>query len=297
MLVYCSGERPFFRLSKINRDFVYFLYMLYPSETFDIRCETDGTEKRYRIKAMSYNEVVTAIPKTVKQLQSYSLYIPDTLQNTAIMEFNAFADIDRFEVFADSMFRVLKEKEIGNLIIDMRMNGGGDSRIGDELFQYVSPVPFQQFEKEIVRFSDLLRKLASREFTDKHSTKPNGIEVIEIGDKLIPLRPNPLRYTGNVYLLISHTTFSSAGSFSWAFKKFDMGKIIGEESGGMSVCFGNIVIFRLPHSKIASTISFARMYEYKADDKDIHGTMPDVEIPANKAMDYAIKQIKKSGNE
>jgi C-terminal processing protease CtpA/Prc len=177
----------------------------------------------------------------------------------------------------------------------MRINGGGDSKIGDELFQYISPVSFQQFNKTIVRYSSLQKKLALENFGNDLSKKPDGIETTDSFD-LIPLRPNPVRFTGNVYLLISHKTFSSAGSFSWTFKKFNMGTIFGEESGGMSVCFGDIVIYKLPHSKINSTISFARMYEYDSDEYDIHGTIPDVAVEQEKALEHVLEYIKNAEN-
>lgn len=288
MLIYCGGERPFFRLSKINRDFTHFLYMLFPCDTFSIKYSCDNEIKENLIDAVSYlqcefltkNNNITNTPYSFEAIDS----------QTMIMTFNSFSNPDQFSVFCDSMFSIINNRNMKNLIIDMRINGGGDSNIGDELFQYVSPVPFQQFDKMISRYSDLQKKLAFENFGHDYSSQPNGIHEL-LTDSLIPLRPNPLRFKGNTYILISHTTFSSAGSFSWAFKKFNMGTIIGEESGGMSVCFGDIVIYKLPNSGISSTISYARMYEYDADDRNIHGTIPDITIPQKDALTYILQYI------
>lgn len=45
--------------------------------------------------------------------------------------------------------------------------------------------------------------------------------------------PDTGRFAGKVYLPTSHTTFSSASSFAWAFKEFGCGVVIGEETGKM----------------------------------------------------------------
>lgn len=291
MLIYCSGERPFFRLSKVNRDFVHFLYMLYPAKEYRLGCHLRGKEYDITVPALPYQQCSYGTGLTNrKKRPDYSLQLMES-QSTAIMEFNAFTDLKQFKQFTDSIFNILKQKQIQHLIIDLRSNGGGDSNLGDELLQYISPVPFKQFGKQIIRYSDLQKQLALALFSKDFRDIPNGIKVEKETDELIPLRNNPLRYQGKVYLLISHTTFSSATSLSWAFKNFNMGTTIGEETGGLSVCFGDIVIFKLPYSQLNSTISFARMYMYKATEKDIHGTLPDILIPANEALEYTLKHL------
>ena len=110
---------------------------------------------------------------------------------------------------------------------------------------------------------------------------------------MIKLKKNDLRYNGNVYLLISHRTFSSAASFSWAFKYFKMGKVIGEESGGMAVCFGNIIHQQLPYSKINYWVSHKKFNMYGATDENNHGTIPDFEVRSENALDYTIELIQR----
>lgn len=288
MLNYCGGERTAFRLSKVNRDFIHFLYMLYPNNTFKIEYSNGKGKIKSLINAIPYLQAEALAKKEVIAIAPYFFEVLDS--RTIVMTFNSFSEPDVFKTFSDSMFRAVKKLNIENLIIDMRMNGGGDSDIGDELFQYISPVPFRQFDKTIRKYSDLQKKLALENFGSDYSSQPNGTYELTI-DSLIPLRPNPLRFEGNTYLLISHTTFSSAGSLSWAFKKLKMGTIIGEESGGMSVCFGDIVIYKLPNSGISSTISYARIYEYDADDKNIHGTIPDIIIPQKDALTHTLQYI------
>ncbi|MGI6222867.1 MAG: S41 family peptidase [Prevotella sp.] len=105
-----------------------------------------------------------------------------------------------------------------------------------------------------------------------------------------PLTKEQGHYDGMVILLTSHHTFSSTSSFAWAFKQFGMGKVIGEETGGMNVSFGDVLSYKLPNSGLQCSISFKCFWLYGADESDIHGTLPDREVPAEEAMDIALKQ-------
>ena len=107
-------------------------------------------------------------------------------KNIGIIEFNACWNLDRFTLFLDSAFKVLQKEDIGNLIIDIRRNGGGDSDLGDELFQYISPVPFAQFGKTIVRYSDKMKQ-AYKNYGWEPPKNPNGIEVYGEDTELIKL--------------------------------------------------------------------------------------------------------------
>ncbi len=64
------------------------------------------------------------------------------------------------------------------------------------------------------------------------------------------LRENDLRFSGNTYLLNGHFTFSSVADFAWTFKHFEMGEIIGEETGGLAISFGDIIVQNLPNSDL-----------------------------------------------
>ena len=68
---------------------------------------------------------------------------------------------------------------------------------------------------------------------------------------------------------------------------------MGEETGGMGVSFGDYLIYRMPASNLACTISYKRFFLYGADEKNIHGTLPDYSIKADKALDEALRIIAK----
>ena len=194
------------------------------------------------------------------------------------------------KMFADSMFVTLREKGIKNLIIDLRNNGGGNSMVGDVLFRYISPKAFKQMGKALVRVTPTTIRLTGRTQMVPGWSFYNDESK---GNLIPPLTKEEGHYEGSVYLLISHHTFSSAGSFAWAFKEFGMGTVIGEESGGMNVSFGDIIYYKLPVSGLSCTISFKRFWQYGADEKEIHGTLPDYAVPHEAALAKAFQLIKK----
>lgn len=291
MMNYSSGEKDFYRINKLEQLFIPLMSVLYGDSIFDIEYQFDQVNHSEHVKAISFNEY-SAISSQQTGLTPSELYtfwtLPD--KNIGIIEFNQFADMDKFKVFLDSTFQVLQKENIENLIIDIRKNGGGSSSLGDEMFQYISPTSFAQFGKTIVKYSDI-QKDVYKAMSNREITNPNGIEIYGENQPLTELRENYLRYKGNVFLLISHRTFSSAASFSWAFKHFKMGTVIGEESGGMAVCFGDVISLSLPDTGLSYGCSYKKFYQYGATDDNIHGTLPDYNVKTEKAMEFAIDLI------
>lgn len=72
-----------------------------------------------------------------------------------------------------------------------------------------------------------------------------------------------------------------------------MGTVVGEETGGMNVHYGDIIDFYMPISGLYTTVSTKYFWNYGADEKDIHGTLPDIKVPADKAREYALKKLAK----
>ncbi len=293
MMPYVSGERPHFRIARINTMFQALLLMLYPADSYTVEYRPAGAKKAlsHVFPAATWEEINKRcdFSRSGKKYERYSFQI-DSDNNVAVMDFREFSDVRGMEQFADSMFTELRNRGIGNLIIDIRNNGGGNSAVGDVLLRYFSPEPFVQMDKALIRVTPLTARLMGNAdigprfvFHEKDSAEFIHPRSLEDGF-----------YTGRVYLLTSNKTFSSAGSFAWTFKECGMGKVVGEETGGMNVCYGDILSYRLPVSKITATISFKRFWQLRADENDIHGTMPDVSVPAADALDAAMKLVRKN---
>ena len=293
MMPYASGERYFFKLIIINYQFPALFELFYNAPDYNIKYLLGGKIYTKKLKATTYDKIHAEINRNIdaqdnkSRVANYSYSIIQG-NNAAVMDFRNLEDRAAMANFADSMIADLNAKHIGNLIIDIRNNGGGDSSVGDMLFKHISKVPFYQFDKSFARISPVTQSLLSSERCLKV-----GLYYNEEVEKIYPFSDKSRHYQGKVWLLISHHTFSSASSFSWAFQHFNMGKVIGEESGGMSVSFGDILIYQLPVSGLKNFISYKRFWLPGSDEKDIHGTIPDFKVPADKALDYTLELINK----
>ena len=193
--------------------------------------------------------------------------------NIGYIAFNAFSNPGRFRVFLDSTFTYIKDHQIKHLIIDIRNNGGGNSMLGDELMQYISKTSFTMCDSCMVKISSELLKRGILNWVD--SSKRIPVTLYNFGSiDRTPLRQNPLRFNGDIYLLTSGHTFSSASMFTSAFKCFNAGKIIGTETGGLTVSFGDLYFFRLPETKIGMKVSYKKFYNACGKDNR-HGVIPD----------------------
>ncbi len=296
MYNYISGEKTFFKAANLPNTFTSLFYFLYNNTAFDIKYENNGQIQTQYIEGISYKKRFET--KTVQQSPSnnrfFSLSIlPDS--SIAILKLNYFLDDGHWETFMDSTFTLISKLNINDLIIDIRNNGGGFSVLGDSLFQYISPVDFLQFGKVIIKTSRRQIDFQEKAYNMKQQY-PIGISTVGNESELEKLKENPLRFYGNKYLLINNYTYSSAASFSWAFQYFEMGKVVGEESGGMAVCFGEVIQQSLPNTNLQLNISHNKYYQCGATDQNTHGTIPDYEVPTEKALDYTIELIMKGRN-
>ncbi len=292
MMPYASGERYFFKLIVTNYQFPALFELFYNAPDYNIKYLLGGKIYTKKLKAATYDKMQAEIKrnKDAQDKSRVANYSYSIIQghNAAVMDFRDLEDRAAMANFADSMIADLNAKHIGNLIIDIRNNGGGDSSVGDILFQHISKVPFYQFDKSFARVSPVTQSLLSPERSLKVGLYYND-EIV----KVYPFSDMSRHYQGKVWLLISHHTFSSASSFSWAFQHYNMGKVIGEESGGMSVSFGDILIYQLPVSGLKSSISYKRFWLPGSNEKNIHGTIPDFKVPADKALEYTLDLINK----
>lgn len=291
-----SGERYFFRLARVESYFQTLFQLMYKADEYTVEYRKSGSRKTRKavLPATRLEEIRSRIAKKKNRYEGRDAYSFTIMKDkgVAVMDFLSMENHGRMRTFADSMFTVLHDNGIRNLIIDIRDNGGGNSLVGDELLRHISPRPFKQFAKSFVRITPTT--LRNSKMTE---TAP-GLSFHDSGDNNMtePFPDGKGRFNGNVYLLISHRTFSSASSFSWAFRQFGMGTVIGEESGGMNVSFGDNIYYRMPISNLQCTISFKRFWLYGADEHDIHGTMPDVAVPADRAMEKALEIIGNTGS-
>lgn len=302
-----SGEDRVYRL-KMGADYTMFAFVFGAyyelGQTTSVEYQFENQTFKKEIPTVTFANLME-IAKNRKQsnvkkaeaIQDFSLILKPEIA-TAILEIRFFSDKAKFDSFLEESFQAINDKKIKKLIIDIRENGGGNSALGDELLRYLSPKPFRQFDQTTIKYSQLQKDVYKSYCEsdtlycttyDYINAKENGsVEVLPTKDLITPYLKSK-QFDGKVCLLTSTRTFSSAMNLAQAFKHYKIGKIIGEETGGWIVSYGDKITTSLPISKLPLSISTKKFYTVGATDKDKHGVKPDIQTNKEEALDYALK--------
>ncbi len=296
LLRYSCGERIQFREKRIESNFPAYLWTIYGfSGTFNviIRLPDSRETLSFSIEGVTKDKITSSSAMTGAP---YSFKVlPGT--NTGYIDFRSFRDLDKFKHFLEETFSRIKEEGISDLIIDVRNNGGGNSSLGDAFLDYLSGEPFTQYKEVGIKISRQIKKYypAWRDI----QIKPVGtLHNVKVREK-VPGK-NPLRFEGNIYLLTSSYTFSSATDFSAAVKYYGIGTIIGEETGGLLKTFGDVYSFRLPNSRLVFGVSHKTFISPGKEEDLLKGVVPhhlvsqtgeDTAAGKETVLDYTLRLI------
>lgn len=95
--------------------------------------------------------------------------------------------------------------------------------------------------------------------------------------KLTHPKKKKIKFNGETYLLTCNYTFSSANMLAIAFRCYEMGTVVGEETGGCLTAFGDVISFNLPNTQLRVNCSHKK-FIHPCNDGKLHGVYPDIEI-------------------
>lgn len=283
-----SGETDAYRCSDLNSALRLFMMCENPSDkVFDIEFLSDGRKFAHRFTNSNFGSLAQKSNGNSPNKEPYSYRMLN--DSVMLFSFNK-CEMNGFEQFARRMFTDALRDSVRHLIIDVRENGGGNSATGDVICRYLTDRPFNGFGGCIAKISPRVRKHYAQ------------FECDTIYDSLIDETEMHLpydakfRFPGKTYLLTSTYTYSSASNFAWEYWKFVPGTVIGEETGGVNISTGDVINETLPVSGISMMLPWKVFYHYGAKDGDpIHGTIPDIKVPAGEALDAALALIASGG--
>ena len=176
----------------------------------------------------------------------------DKQSNTAILTIKSFDNSilrsvykQEFKSAVTKAFVTIRENNIGNLIVDLRDNQGGD------------------FKPGIILLSHLLNQ---------------PVEFLEGSKQARIVTPYVDAFKGNLYVLVNGGSFSNSGIVSSYLELTKRAVFIGEETAGnKNIISGEPRDFILPNTKIITEIS-TRKYRIRQSDNDGHGIVPAYEI-------------------
>lgn len=168
------------------------------------------------------------------------------------------------------MFTEIKEQGITNAAVDLRHNGGGNSLAANEFLRYIDVDSYKEWACDW--------RLGWFMFNIPQTETQNS-------------KYEDLLFKGNLYLLTSTSTFSSAMCFAQYVKDNGIGTIIGEPSGNAPDSYGDISAFKLPNSGAVIQISTKKWDRID----NIEGLIePDIPCEEWEALDYFYKECEKN---
>ncbi len=230
----------------------------------------------------------------------------DTTLSMAIMDLNTFANGYRLHRFIKSSFKKLKERNIENLVIDLRANGGGSVTNSNLLTKYISNKSF---------------KIADSLYAIKRSSRYGKYQKDRLGNWLFLQFMTHKQKDGNyhfglferkffkpkkkdhfdeqLYILTGGNTFSASTLFTVVVKDQRNVTVVGEETGGGA--YGNnawlIPDVTLPITKLRFRLPLFRLVINKNLPKNGRGIFPEVEsLPTvndiRNGVDYKMEKVR-----
>ena len=200
----------------------------------------------------------------------YTLHCGGTI---AHLVYPAFRDSEEERETIDRIFTEIEDTGVSDLIIDLRGNGGGSSKMGEYIFRYLTDRAFCFFSKMRIRISE---DLVARSSYFRQFASLTGLVVTMKEEERSWTEPEAA-FAGRACLLVDNSTFSSASGFAAMFRDYEVGEILGYETGGLAVCFGDVFQMTLGNSRIPYGVSCKQFFGPRPrPGDDAHGILPDV---------------------
>ena len=289
LLAYIPGEKRYYKISKMELELPFYLYLLYKMESFEVLYKYKQNNVVKKLKGRTQPTWYA----TEKKLEGNF----EVINDYGYLTLDLFGDTKKYFDLIDQAIRESEE----HLIIDLRNNPGGNTILGNYMLSGLSKIKYQSYDRTETKFSKPTRKFYHRYiFSKPHLAiflafmpefwRKKGVRV---NTEKFNNHFNQFDYKGDVTVVVSNYTFSSADDFARIFKKYDMGKIIGQETGGQKNSYGDIVFFKLPYSKIKCACSHKLFCGLDLDDKPTDGVKPDYDCDIDMTKSQIIEFIEK----
>lgn len=229
-------------------------------------------EITYKHENSIHTKKVTGVPKELIDnyfKNTYNSEVKHTykiLGDICYLDFNLMKDYPSFKTLLEKMFEEIEVKNINKLIIDIRNNTGGSDGLSNLLISYIYDQPFNQVHRVDLKVS---------QYSNQGYGNVGDIIVLQEDFKFTHNLKN--RFNGKVCLLTNRKSFSGSTMLASTIKDYNIGVIIGEETGGLASQFGNVTKLALPNSNLEFVVS-SRYLVRPNGDQTITGVIPHIEF-------------------
>ncbi len=204
------------------------------------------------------------------------------------------SNFNSYNLFLQKTFKQIKRDSIHSLVIDIRGNYGGWPKIASELFHYIYGNYFKTMAKSSVKVSQAYQDVFYKAYPILKMNKPTGLKRRHFVDILAIVKNEPgtfiheseffneepieerYEFSGDVYLMTNRDSYSAASSFASTFQCYNMGIIIGEETGGTKIFRANSIYQRLDYSGVNLQISTTKLFTPCYTEESM-GVIPNIE--------------------
>lgn len=190
-------------------------------------------------------------------------YIVDKENSIGIFTLNECVLNDEYKNALKNFFGEVAENDISAVAVDLRDNGGGNSLVINEFFRYLDVDEYRVFGGTDVRRGGRLKSYSGEFERNRRVKEP---------------------FDGELYVLTSNFTFSSAMNFAAAVSDNNIGTVIGETPGNMPAHYGDMLTFQCPNSGLLIKVSYKKFHRIDSA-KDEMPLIPDIEVEADKAIE------------
>lgn len=298
---YISYEKKSFRNTRIDDNLEFYFYLIFGHSNGIKLHYTFGEKKEITVENISLSQWSSNY-KDVREESEAAIAkgIPYSYENigngTGILKIYSFfaRNLDNYDNFLRSTFKSIQEDSIHSLVIDVRGNYGGWPRISSKLFHYLTEYPFKTFAQNTLKVSKAYREYFYELYpglrhenyvypSQLHSIDLDAIMRDEIGSfkttssiyNELP-RKRKFEFTGDLYLLTNRDSYSAASSFASTFQCYQMGTIIGVETGGTKVFRANAMNKKLSRSAIVVNMSTTKVL-CACYNEEFEGVTPTIE--------------------